>query len=134
MEEVEGIFRMGRCNVIVTRDAGRWHMSVSTHSASPSYKELKAAKEQFLPPDLTYGQLFVPEEQHVNLHQFTHHLWEIEEPKTIGEMLTEHWEEQGYTSDSTESFLELIEAELSDHSISAEINVDEDGNPYTEEK
>ena len=132
MEHKEGIFRMGRCNVIVTKDDGRWHLSISTHDASPSYKELKEAKEKFLPLHLTYGQLFVPEDQHVNLHKFTHHLWEIVPQKSVGDMLTEAWEDNEYSAETTESFLNIIEEELLDRAVKVNVVIREDDNEYDE--
>lgn len=73
----EGTFRMGRCSVIVSKDAGRWHLSISTPTTSPSYMEIKAARYKFIPNHVTMAQIFPPKEQFVNLHPFVHHLWEI---------------------------------------------------------
>lgn len=72
-----GRFRFGRCQVIVSIDAGLWHLSISTPYASPSYKEIKAARYKFLPPDKTFGQVFPKLEDFVNFHPFCHHLYEI---------------------------------------------------------
>lgn len=70
---------MGRCFVMVRIENGRWHLSISTPSASPSYKEIKEARYRFIPNDVTMGQLFPPREEFVNLHPYCHHLWEIKE-------------------------------------------------------
>lgn len=72
-----GVFKMGRCNVIVTLDMGLWHLSISTPAASPSYKELKKARYKFIPNHVTMAQLFPPKEEFVNVHPFCHHLWEM---------------------------------------------------------
>ena len=72
-----GTFHFGRCDVIVTIDAGRWHMSISTRSASPSYKEIKAARYKFLPGDIAVAQIFPKKELFVNCHPYCHHLWQI---------------------------------------------------------
>jgi hypothetical protein len=74
----EGQFTMGRCNIIVSIDAGEWHLSISTPDASPSYKEIKEARYKFLPNDITVAQLFPPKEEFVNLHPYCHHLWQVE--------------------------------------------------------
>lgn len=73
----EGIFKMGRCNIIVSIDNGKWHLSISTPSASPSYNEIKEARYMFLPNNITVAQLFPPKEEFVNVHPFCHHLFEI---------------------------------------------------------
>ena len=73
----EGIFIMGRCNIIITIDDGKWHLSISTPLASPSYNEIKAARYKLLPDNVTMAQLFPPKDEFVNLHPYCHHLWEI---------------------------------------------------------
>lgn len=73
----EGIFKMGRCNIIVSIDAGKWHLSISTPGAQPSYKEIKEARYKFLPNDIYAAQIFPPKEEFVNVHKYCHHLWEL---------------------------------------------------------
>lgn len=72
-----GTFRMGRCVVIVSIDDGKWHLSISTKNAQPSYKEIKEARYKFLPNNIYVAQIFPPKEEFVNLHPYCHHLWEI---------------------------------------------------------
>jgi len=72
-----GIFRMGRCRIIVSIDNGLWHLSISTERCSPSYKEIKEARYRYIPNEVTMAQIFPPKEEFVNLHPFCHHLWEI---------------------------------------------------------
>ena len=79
-EYKEGMFSMGRCNVIVTKDNGNWHLSISTPSASPSYNEIKQARYRFLPNDIYVAQIFPPKEEFVNVHPYCHHLWQIKFP------------------------------------------------------
>jgi len=76
-EHKPGMYRMGRCRIIVTRDNGLWHLSISTPDASPSYNEIKEARYRFLPNEVTMAQIFPPKEEFVNLHPYCHHLWEI---------------------------------------------------------
>lgn len=72
-----GKYVMGRCDVIVTIDDGRWHLSISIPHCSPSYNEIKTARYMFIPDDVTMAQIFPPRAEFVNLHPFCHHLWEI---------------------------------------------------------
>jgi len=74
----EGTFKMGRCTVMVSIDAGRWHLSISTPTAQPSYKEMKQARYRFIPDKVVMAQLFPSKDDFVNLHEFCHHLFEIE--------------------------------------------------------
>ena len=50
--------------------------------------------------------------------------------KTISQQLTDWWEANGYSFESTKSFFEEIESQLSDQAISVSIELDEDGNDY----
>lgn len=72
-----GIFTMGRCNVIVTIDDGKWHLSISTPYCSPSYKEIKEARYRFIPDDVYMAQIFPPVSEFVNIHPYCHHLFQI---------------------------------------------------------
>lgn len=73
----EGVFKMGRCNIIISIDNGEWHLSISTPTASPSYNEIKAARYKYIPDNVTMAQLFPPSEEFINIHPYCHHLWEI---------------------------------------------------------
>ena len=69
-------FKFMGCVVIITKDAGLWHMSISRKDRLPNYDELKTARYQFF-EDVPYMvQIFPPKEHFVNIHQFTLHLWE----------------------------------------------------------
>jgi hypothetical protein len=74
----EGTFIMDRCRIIVSIDGGKWHLSISKHNASPSYKEIKEARYKFMPNDIYVAQIFPPKEEFVNIHPYCHHLWEID--------------------------------------------------------
>ena len=74
----EGLFKMGRCTIIVTKDLRRWHLSISTPNASPSYKEIKEARYKYVPDNVTMAQIFPSKSEFINLHPFCHHLWEID--------------------------------------------------------
>jgi hypothetical protein len=71
-------YRMGRCLIMVSIDNGKYHLSISTPNASPSYHEIKAARYQFIPNNVVMAQLFPPVEEFVNIHPFCHHLWQID--------------------------------------------------------
>lgn len=72
----EGAWKFMGCTVVVSKDAGLWHLSISRKDRLPNYDELKSARYQYL-PDVKYAvQIFPPEEDFVNLHSFCLHLWE----------------------------------------------------------
>lgn len=74
------------CNVVLTQDAGLWHMSVSRNDRLPTYDELKDARYQLM-PDVKYAvQIFPPQGDFVSVHQFCLHLWEPKEPFIYSEL------------------------------------------------
>lgn len=72
-----GIFRMGRCLVIVSKDIGKWHLSISCRDADPTYEEIKEARYKYVPDNVYMAQIFPPKAEFVNLHPHCYHLWEI---------------------------------------------------------
>lgn len=77
MEYRTGMFRDGAYTIIVSKDAGNWHLSISHPAKIPPYEVLKKARYRYLPNDVTMAQLFPPKEQFVNIHPYCLHLWEI---------------------------------------------------------
>ena len=89
----EGKF-MG-CNLVITKDAGLHHLSISRRDRLPNYNELKSARYQFL-PDVPYMiQIFPPTEDFVNVHQFCLHLWEPAPGFSYSELELAHHLENG---------------------------------------
>lgn len=81
------------CNLMITKDAGLYHLSISRKDRLPSYNELKSARYQFL-PDVPYMvQIFPPQEDFVNVHSFCLHLWEPKEPFVYSELNLKREEE-----------------------------------------
>lgn len=62
---------------IVSIDGGLHHVSISHKGRLPNYKEIKEARYQLCPNDVTMAQIFPPKEEFVNLHPNCLHLWEI---------------------------------------------------------
>jgi hypothetical protein len=74
------------CNVYVSRDAGLLHLSISRKDRLPSYDEVKSARYQFMSEAKYVVQIFPPEEDFVNVHEFCLHLWEPKEPFVYSEL------------------------------------------------
>lgn len=54
----------------------KWlHVSMSFKSKLPSYADMKIVKNVFIGEDQTAFQLFPPNDQHINLHENTLHLF-----------------------------------------------------------
>jgi hypothetical protein len=74
---MEGEFKFSKCQVIVSKDAGMWHLSISRKDRLPNYDEIKYARYAYLPEDIVVAQLFPPKHEFINLHSFCLHLWEL---------------------------------------------------------
>lgn len=75
-------FTKGGCNVWVTRDRYntgevRWHMSISRTDRYPVWDEIRDARYDLLPDEITMGMLLPPKSEYVNLHPNCFHLHEI---------------------------------------------------------
>jgi len=75
------IYNAGKLKVIVGRHPidGRWHLSISHPKRYPTWDEIKAARYQLIPNNVTMAMLLPPKEQYINIHNNCFHLWEIRE-------------------------------------------------------
>jgi hypothetical protein len=68
----------------------RWHLSIAHPWRDPSWDEIKAAREQCLPPgcrELHFVMPLPPPRYWLNFHPHCFHLWEVFDPE-----LTAQWE------------------------------------------
>lgn len=80
----------GHLSVMVGAEASengpRWHLSISHRTNGrdprpgryPTWDEIKDARYRFMPGDITVAQILPPEDEYVNVHSTTFHLWQIE--------------------------------------------------------
>lgn len=71
-----------RCDglvVLVTRNGPDkfWHLSISCRDRYPTWDEIKAARYDLIPDEVTMAQMLPPKKEYVNLHPNTFHLHEI---------------------------------------------------------
>ena len=75
----------GHLSVFVAVEDGRFHLSISHRLSDgsrrpgryPTWEEIKDARYRFGPLDKTLAMLLPPQEEWVNVHDTTFHLWEI---------------------------------------------------------
>ncbi len=74
-------FQLGECLIFVGRypETGRWHLSISHPERYPTWDEIKTARYQLVPNNVTMAMLLPPKERYVNIHPNCFHLWEIRE-------------------------------------------------------
>lgn len=73
-------YRLGGCTVIVTREFGRWHMSISHKHRDPTWDEIVAARYGLIPGDVTAAMILPPLESYVNLNKRCYQVIEVRDP------------------------------------------------------
>ena len=74
-------YKLGECLVIVGHSKLGWHLSISHPRRYPTWDEIKAARYQLTPHQVTMAFILPPPEEYVNVDPTCFHLWEIEQPK-----------------------------------------------------
>lgn len=77
---------LGSCSVLVSQHAikergiirSRWHLSIAHQTRYPTWDEIRSARYQLLPGEVTMAMLLPPKDQYVNLHNNCFHLHEID--------------------------------------------------------
>jgi hypothetical protein len=67
----------GDCMVIVSCEPSGWHLSISHPSRNPTWEEIRDARFQLLPANLTMAMLIPPKAEYVNLSEFCFHIFEV---------------------------------------------------------
>ncbi len=71
-----GLFKYKGKSIIINKEDGLWHLSVSANYTL-GYYELKEIRYMFMPNDMHVAQIFPPREEFVNLHENCFHLYEM---------------------------------------------------------
>ena len=70
-------YRWGKVQVFVGLEPGGWHLSISTPDRNPTWEEIKQARYDFCPHDITMAMILPPTSEYVNIHNFCLHLHQI---------------------------------------------------------
>lgn len=70
-------FQCGVLRCFVGREPAGWHLSISTPHRNPTWEEIKGARYEFCPHDITMAMILPPTSEYVNLHSFCFHLHQI---------------------------------------------------------
>jgi hypothetical protein len=77
-------YALGECSVLVTREHGKWHLSIAHPGRYPTWDEVAEARYRLLPGSITAAMLLPPMAEYVNLHERCLHLYEIDDPEAKG--------------------------------------------------
>ena len=73
------------CSVLVaTEPTGpknelRWHMSIAHRKRLPTWWEVRDARYELIPNEITMVMILPPQEEYVNAHEHCFHLFQLEE-------------------------------------------------------
>jgi hypothetical protein len=76
-------YAYGECTVLVGREPVgvqskiAWHFSISHMDRDPTWEEIRDARYELCPDNVTMAMLLPPKDQYVNRHDHCFHLWEI---------------------------------------------------------
>lgn len=70
-------FRFGECAILLSRDAGRMHLSISHPNRHPTWEEIRDARYALMHPNMMVAMLLPPPAEYVNVQEHCFHLWEI---------------------------------------------------------
>lgn len=71
-------YSWGNCRVSVGKDPdGNWHLSISCPNRNPTWEEIKQARYDLCPHEITMAMILPPTDEYVNLHEHCFHLHQI---------------------------------------------------------
>jgi hypothetical protein len=70
-------WRWGLVTVFVGLEPHGWHLSISTPYREPTWVEIRAARYDLVPLDVTMAMLLPPLDEYINIHKFCFHLYQI---------------------------------------------------------
>jgi hypothetical protein len=74
-------YNFRECNVLISKDMDRWHLSISNPNRYPTWDEIKEARYKFLPDNIFMVMVLPPKKNYVSLHPNCFHLWETKDPE-----------------------------------------------------
>ena len=72
-------FEFGECSVMLSRETGRWHVSISHTDRHPSWDEIKTVRYRLGGPSITMAMVLPPPDAYVNVPAQDHvfQLWQL---------------------------------------------------------
>lgn len=77
LEPGTNCYRMGRCQILVSRQQVGWHLSISRPDRLPTWEEARDARYELIPDDATMALLLPPRSEYINVHEYCLQLYEI---------------------------------------------------------
>jgi hypothetical protein len=74
-------YSLGECTAMVTKEDGRWHMSIAHPRRYPTWDEVAEARYRLLPESIVAAMVLPARGHYVNLHPNCFHLHEIDDAR-----------------------------------------------------
>lgn len=81
-------YELGDCHVIVTREHGLWHLSISARDRYPTWHEITQARYRILPDQCTMAILLPPQASYININPNVFQLVELRPERLAGDVAT----------------------------------------------
>lgn len=72
-------YRLGQCSVIVTKELGKWHLSISHRARYPTWDEVAEARYRLLPESIVAAMILPPRSAYINLDSHCFQVFEIDD-------------------------------------------------------
>jgi len=77
-------YSMGRCHILAGQEPGiGWHLSISCRNGYPTWDEIRFARYQLIPDEVTVAMILPPRSEYINIHSNCFHLYEIEGDRVL---------------------------------------------------
>ncbi len=83
-------YTSSNCSVMVASEPSgpkgemRWHMSIAHRNRYPHWDEIREARYQLIPNDVTMCMVLPPVSEYVNVHSNCFHLFQLQEEELAG--------------------------------------------------
>src|SRR4051812_34239880 len=61
-------YKIGECSVIVTREYGKWHMSIAHPNRYPTWDECAQARYKAIPDNIWMAMILPPSGRYINMN------------------------------------------------------------------
>lgn len=72
-------YSLGECSVIVTREYGKWHLSIAHPHRYPTWDEIAEARYRLLPDGIVVAMILPPKQFYINIHRNCFQMHEIDD-------------------------------------------------------
>lgn len=69
-------YALGECSILVTKEEGRWHLSIAHPRRYPTWDEIAEARYRIIPDSVYVVMVLPPRREYINVHNYCFQLHE----------------------------------------------------------